>query len=290
MSSESLHLTGDFAVIVTTLVACKVLTMLLVPPKQDDQDASTIAMTSTPHGVKPRWKGKEKEITRKPVPNTIAAEDDAEETGDPVDWTQYEPPAGLTTAYDVETEYVLNLLEDSIAAIKTRIADESVRRVEIESLKDDEEEANGEAVETEQTEDPAPEIVQQIKETNQPTTDASTPAPEPIHGPAGPASVNFAGTRLTIDQHGLLRPAPIPPKSIRRRLLGLLRRLNKREKAESSSAAASSTREMKSESSLDLDARLNALSSGRRDSQAVRTESALGNSIDSSSSIHMQQV
>ncbi|KAK8035888.1 E3 ubiquitin-protein ligase ARI4 [Apiospora marii] len=247
-------------------------------------------MTSTPNGVKPRWKGKGKEIIRKPVPKTTVAEDDAEEAGDPVDWTQYEPPEGLKTAYDVETDLILDLLKDSIATVKRRIADEAVRKIEIEAFNFDEGEAKGEAVETEQTEDPAPETAQSQTRPDQPTREAPTPVPETDHGPAGPSSVDFAGTKLTIDQHGLLRPAPIPPKSTRRRLLGLLRRLKGSGKAESSSAAASSTRDMRSESSLDLDARLNALLTGRRDSQAVRTESALGNSTDCGSSIHREQV
>lgn len=292
MSSESLHLSGDFAVIATTLVACKVFTMLLVPPKQDDQDASTIAMTSTLNGVKSKWKGKgkEKEITRKPVPKPIVAEDEAEETGDQVDWTQYEPPAGLKTAHDIETDFILNLLKHSIANVKARIADEAVRKIEIEAFKDDEEEAQGKVSEAEQTEDPALEVAQQEPGTDQSEADATTAASETNHVQAGSASVDFAGTKLTIDQHGLLQPVPIPPKpSIRRRLLGLLRRLNKREKAESSSAATASTREMGSASSLDLDARLNALMTGRRDNQGVWTESTLGNSTDSGSSIHREQ-
>ncbi|KAK7969030.1 hypothetical protein PG988_008103 [Apiospora saccharicola] len=265
--------------------------MLLVPPKQDDQDIPTSAITGTPNRANQRWKGKGKEITRKPVPQTIVAEDDAEESGDPVDWTQYEPPEGLMTASDVETDLILNLLKDSIANVKRRIADEAVRKIELDafSFDEEEEEAKGKVAKTEQTEEPALEVAQQEPGTDYLIRDATTTAPEPTHGQAGPGSVDFAGTKLTIDQHGLLRPAPIPPKSIRRRLLGLLRRLNKSEKAESSSAATSSTREMKSASSLELDERLNALLTGRRDSRGVRTGSTLGNSTGSGSSIHREQ-
>ncbi|KAK8050658.1 hypothetical protein PG994_012388 [Apiospora phragmitis] len=242
-------------------------------------------MTQAPEGAQPKWKGKGKEIIRKPVPTkTSVIDDDTEEDEDPVDWTQYEPPEGLKDAYDVTSDIIQNLLKESIDRVKARIVEESVRKTEEEAFKLEEDGTKGKGVETGQTEDEAPQVAQQEQSTDGSLSDAMTPVSETSHRQLGSASVNFAGTRLTIDQHGLLRPAPVPSKLFKRSLLGFLRRLNNGDKAESSSAAASRTRKINSASSLDLDARLNALLAGKRHGQGVRNESTPESSADSSSS------
>ncbi|KAK8055548.1 IBR domain-containing protein [Apiospora rasikravindrae] len=290
MSSVSLHLAGDLAVIATTLLAYKVFDMLLVPSKQDGQDAPAIEITKAPQGERPKWKGKGKEIIRRPVPTiTTVIDDDTEEAGDPVDWTQYEPPEGLTDTHHLEFDIIETLLKESIDKVKARIVEEAVRKAEAEAFKLEENERKEEDVETGQTDSLAIEVTQQEPSTDGSQTDITTPASEASPRPSGSASVNFAETRLTIDQHGLLRPAPIPPKSIKRSLLGFLRRLNTSDKAGSSNASSSRTRGMSSASSLDLDTRLNALLAGSRRSQSVREESTLGNSTDTESSIHKEQ-
>ncbi|KAK7941261.1 uncharacterized protein PG986_013648 [Apiospora aurea] len=212
MSSDSSHLGGDLAVIAATLIAYKVFDMLLVPSKQDDQDAPAIAITKAPKGDKSKWKGKGKEIIGKPVATTASAiNDDAIEAGDPVDWAQYEPPQGLTDAHHLEFDIIETLLKESIEKVKARIVEKAVRKAEAEAFKHENDETKGEAAEAEQTESVAPEVAQQSPSTDGSQTDVATPASEASPRPSGSASVNFAGTRLTIDKHGLLRPAPIPP-------------------------------------------------------------------------------
>ncbi|KAK7989826.1 Eukaryotic translation initiation factor 3 subunit H [Apiospora arundinis] len=277
--------------------------MLLVPSTTDFQDVPTITITQTSLGTNPKreekGKGKEKEIPRKPVPKAAitsadTVEDDAEETGEPVDWAQYEPPEGLKDAHDVDSDIILNLLPESINIVKARIAAEAARKAEVEASGASENEENGQTAETEETKDAASEAAPQEPGTDGPQTDATTPAPEADHRQSGPASINFAGTRLTIDEHGMLRPAPLPPKSIKRSFLGLLRRLNI-DKPESSSAGGSRIRGKAAATTADLDARLNALLAGKRYSSKSPKlnsprDSAPASSSDSGSSTHNEQV
>ncbi|KAK8087954.1 E3 ubiquitin-protein ligase ARI4 [Apiospora hydei] len=274
MSSDSLHLAGDLAVIAATLIAYKVFDMLLVPSKQDDQDAPAIAITKAPKGDKPRWKGKGKEIIRKPVPTTASAvDDDTEEAGGPVDWTQYEPPQGLTDAHHLEFDIIETLLKESIENVKARIVEKAVRKAETEAFTHENDETEGEAVETEQTESVAPEVAQQSPSTDGSQTDLTTPASEASPRPSARS----------------IATSPYSPKSIKRSLLGFLRRLNNSDKAESSSTSSSRTR-YSTASSLDLDARLNALLVGKGRDHRPRDESTPGNSTDAESSIHNEQV
>ncbi|KAK8126637.1 uncharacterized protein PG998_002396 [Apiospora kogelbergensis] len=251
-----------------------------------------IAVTQTSLESESSWKRKGKGIARKPVPKatptlTDVTEDDAEDGHD----AEFDIITNLLRdAHDVETDTIINILGESIDTVKARLLEEAVRKAEAEdALNLRENKEKGKAVETKQTKDTASEVAPQKSGTDYPQTDA-TPAPEANRRQPGPTSVNFAGTKLTIDEHGLLRPAPIPPKSIRRSVLGLLRRLNNFDKTDPGSAAASHSRKTTAGTTVDLDARLNAILGGKDYSPQPPRGEASVSSTDSGSSTHSEQV
>lgn len=292
MSYRLLHLVGDLATIAFSLALYMVLVTLVVPSTEDDQDMPAIAVTQTSLESESSWKRKGKGIARKPVPKatptlTDVTEDDAEDGHD----AEFDIITNLLRdAHDVETDTIINILGKSIDTVKARLLEEAVRKAEAEdALNLRENKEKGKAVETKQTKDTASEVAPQKSGTDYPQTDA-TPAPEANRRQPGPTSVNFAGTKLTIDEHGLLRPAPIPPKSIRRSVLGLLRRLNNFDKTDPGSAAASHSRKTTAGTTVDLYARLNAILGGKDYSPQPPRGEASVSSTDSGSSTHSEQV
>jgi hypothetical protein len=205
----------------------------------DDVSYNPWTATTIRLNEQPNWKGKGKAVAvaegalSTPVVSVTPA-DDREvdfEVDSMVDWTKYEPPQGLRNVPDISSDIITRIIQESIDNIKSRIAEEEQARqhaaAAAESLRKQEE------AKVEKEKGKAPEG----SEPESPGNGESSHQEQ--HSPiaANPHIATFAGVRMTVDPHGLLRPIP-PPKSKRRSLMGLLRRLNNTEKGESSAAGA----------------------------------------------------
>lgn len=178
----------------------------------------------------PTWKGKGKAVAvaedaiSTPVVSVTLADDDE------VDWKKYEPPQGLRKIPDISSDIISRIILESIDNIKSRIAEEEAERQNAAAKEEKsrrEREANAE-----REKGKAPEALKLDTSVNGSSSHQEhSPVAANLH------TATFAGVRMTVDHHGLLRPVP-PPKSKRRSLLGLLRRLNHNEKGESSAAGA----------------------------------------------------
>ncbi|RYP13332.1 hypothetical protein DL765_006922 [Monosporascus sp. GIB2] len=192
----------------------------------------------------PRWK-----IKRKPVPepadSAIALPDmleDIDETG----WMKYEPPAGLKTAPDIESDIILHVIQDSIDRIKARIVeDEERREVEAEAARAKEEEE-------------AREESEKGKQLDVPSVTVDIVDDEPVRPSTpnrNPYTCKMRKQTEKIDPDRFLVPAT-RPKLKKRSLFGLLRILNhSSEKGETSAAGAARHKHNNSPSSLDLTGR-----------------------------------
>lgn len=159
----------------------------------------------------------------------LHVEDDTE-----VDFTEYEPPAGLSQLEDTDSKIIVQLVQESFEKVRARIIEEKERRLEdareaerlarqLEAEEAEAQEAKEEPLEEE------PDIRHDGK--------GKTPAIPKYHR-VEPAS--FAGVKMIIDEHGLLRPAPAArPKPKQWGFRGLLKRLNNNNgKGESSAQGA----------------------------------------------------
>ena len=186
----------------------------------------------------PEWKGKEKEQAVAPSSDSAIALPDMTDDGNPeddekhddsdgdedgVDWTKYEPPEELKTAPGIESEVILQVIQDSIEKIKARIAeDEARRQAEAEA------EAEAEAARLKEKEEEEEESAKRdIDKGKQLEADI------PLDGPARPPSPNrnpyayaMSKKTLRIGPHGLLPTVATGPKSKKRSLFSLLKRLN----------------------------------------------------------------
>ncbi|KAK6207376.1 hypothetical protein LQW54_007205 [Pestalotiopsis sp. IQ-011] len=147
----------------------------------------------------------------------VHVEDDTE-----VDFAEYEPPAGLSQLEDTDSEIIVQLVQESFDKVRARIAEEKERRLE------DAREAERLARQLEVEEAEAQEMKdKQIEEEpNNSHHDGKGKAPSiPKYHRVEPAS--FAGVKMVIDEHGLLRPAAASrTKSKQWGIRGLLKRLN----------------------------------------------------------------
>ncbi|KAI1112010.1 hypothetical protein F5Y14DRAFT_442882 [Nemania sp. NC0429] len=95
-----------------------------------------------------QWKGKGKAVA-----SLDTEEEEAEEApatpgtpseSQPVDWTLYEPPEGLSYTGDVESDMVMRIVQESIDRVQTRIREEAERKSAAETArqKKEEEKAN----------------------------------------------------------------------------------------------------------------------------------------------------
>lgn len=191
-----------------------------------------------------RWK-----IKRKPIPepadSAIALPDmleDIDETG----WTKYEPPAGLKTVPDIESDIILHVVQDSIDRVKARIVDDEERRkaeAEAASAKEEEEAREGS---------------EKGKQLDAPSVTVDIVDDEP----AGPSSPNrnsytckMPRQTTKIDPDGFLVPST-ESKPKKRSLFSLFKRLNhSSENGETSASGAARHKHNNSSSSLDLTGR-----------------------------------
>ncbi len=190
----------------------------------------------------PEWKGKGRE-TLEPSDSAIALPDLSDEDAGGDDWTKYEPPAVLKTAPGVDSEIILQIIQDSIERVKTRITEDEERpRTEAEATRANEEEVSGQEGGTSKR----PEI---------PSVSAGTltaPVRRPPSPPRNPHAHAMSRKTLRIGPHGLPVPASAEPKSKKRSLFTLLKSLNHSgENGETSAAGASRHKHSGSLSSLD---------------------------------------
>ncbi|OTB05952.1 hypothetical protein M426DRAFT_319332 [Hypoxylon sp. CI-4A] len=184
----------------------------------------------------PKWKGKEKAIAIRTGVNSIMNElpNESRYAEFTVDWTQYEPPRGLTDNADSKSDLVKRIIQESIDKVTANI---------IEERQNEEDEAkklrgeDGPVQENEKTVDDT--VVQ--------------PLDEKPNGNNSPLEASTS-LREDADNRGdLLEP---PPKSKKRTLINILRRLNNAgEKGESSSTAAARHKHNASQSSFEAKAR-----------------------------------
>ncbi|RYP47580.1 hypothetical protein DL768_006366 [Monosporascus sp. mg162] len=192
----------------------------------------------------PSWKIKGKPAPE-PADSAIALPDmlgDIDETG----WTKYEPPAGLKTAPDVESDIILHVIQESIDRIKARIVEDEERRkagAEAASAKE-EEEAREESKKGKQLDVPSV------------TVDIFDDEPARLSSlNRNPDTCEMRRQTTRIDPDEFLVPAA-EPKSKKRSLFGLLKMLNySSEKAETSAAGAARHKHNSSSSSLNLTGR-----------------------------------
>ncbi|KAI1852338.1 hypothetical protein JX266_002516 [Neoarthrinium moseri] len=191
-------------------------------------------------GEVPNWKGKGKAIAPPEIvvstpeialttPETSARASISEED---VDWTQFEPPAALRTVQeDIDSDIITQVIQESIDRVKARIEEVNESRKaadEAERLKKEQ------ALKAEEEQTPATEELELDVDSGENTaTSANTTVPQYYRVEPG----SFAGVKLTIGPDGLLHTTP-PPRSKKRSLMGLLRRLNNTERGESSAQGA----------------------------------------------------
>ncbi|ETS87085.1 hypothetical protein PFICI_00913 [Pestalotiopsis fici W106-1] len=190
------------------------------------------------------YKGKGKEIqtpsivlhSEIPSPKDSAVDLGGDDEGDvnvSVDYTEYEPPAGLSQIENTDSEVIVQIVHESIEKVKTRIVEDKERRLE------DAREAERLAQQFE---------AEDAKEAEKPLATENEQhgfqrAPSiPKYYRADP--IGFFGAKMIIDEHGLLRPAPAS-KSKQWGLKGLLKRFNNNSRGESSAqGAARNSRDM----------------------------------------------
>lgn len=181
-----------------------------------------------------KWKGKGKEVISPSdyapaVPDVL---DDVPED----DWIKYEPPAALlSTTLEMDSDVINQILSESIARIKERIAeDEERRRVEAEAVRAREEEQA--RVESEKGKQP--ETASASK--------ADNIANEPVRPPSpnrNPYAYAMSKKTLRADPNGLLAPET-NPKPKKRSLFTMLKRLNQdSDNGETSAAGASRSKQ-----------------------------------------------
>ena len=219
------------------------------PTPEDVVTESTLDNSSRPASCEPEaqseeevvaaseWKGKVKEQAVAPSSDSAIALPDMTDERDPDDdkhdgsegdededdWTKHEPPEELKTASGIESEILLQVIQDSIERIKARIAeDEARRQAEAEA------EAEAEAARIKEKEEEEEESAKRdIDKGKQLEADIQ------LDGPARPPSPNrnpyayaMSKKTLRIGPHGLLPTVATGPKSKKRSLFSLLKRLN----------------------------------------------------------------
>ncbi|RYC61157.1 hypothetical protein CHU98_g5057, partial [Xylaria longipes] len=152
-----------------------------------------------------------------------------------VDWTEYEPPEGLIYTGDIESDMVMQIIQDSIDKIKARILEEEEQKLAAEEARRKQEEAasqeNEEARQPE-SDDPLHEDLGQPNEPHQPVT--------PEQDVLGAASTGGF-------------PIELPKRPRKRTLMGLFRKLNSGpERGESSAAGAARNRLLTSSSTTEF--------------------------------------
>lgn len=214
-------------------------------------ETASIWQEQHPKGQPTQWKGKGKEVE---IPSIVlhtppSSSSDSvlsrtkslgeeEEQDQEVDWRSCEPPTGLNNVDGVDSEIVIELVQQSIKKVKWRILEEEEQRQRraVEELETLSRECEENAKTNKDEEADANSLTQSTNERAVVPDDTRTTTVPRYHS-IEPAS--FAGVRLVIDEHGLLRPAAASPtKSRKGGLLGLLRRFNTTEKAESSAQGA----------------------------------------------------
>ncbi|KAI0136725.1 hypothetical protein BJ170DRAFT_28141 [Xylariales sp. AK1849] len=181
-----------------------------------------------------KWKGKAKAIaaTGNITADSVASNTSAAEIE--VDWREYEPPSGLMHVADTTSDIIIQIIQESIDKIKTKLVEQQERReaaAETEKLRM-EREATAESEKAKALEVLQPTI--QVHEEDPGTKDG---LPGTANSYTSSHSAEFAAFRLAAAPFGAIQPAP-QPKSKKRKLMALLRRLNSTEKGESSAAGA----------------------------------------------------
>ncbi|KAI0515192.1 hypothetical protein F5B22DRAFT_191962 [Xylaria bambusicola] len=106
------------------------------------QDAWAQHDNDTDNGAA-RWKGKGKAIVQNSNDNSPPIEVSSEAFT--VDWTKYEPPEGLKYLGDIDSEMIMQIIQQSIDRVKARIADEEdARKAAAETEKPSHDEAANE--------------------------------------------------------------------------------------------------------------------------------------------------
>ena len=92
-----------------------------------------------------RWKGKGKAIAH--VTNDVSSPAETPTEAFTVDWTKYEPPEGLKYVGDIDSEVIMQIIQQSIDRVRARIAEEEESRkaaAEVEERRQEEAEAASE--------------------------------------------------------------------------------------------------------------------------------------------------
>ncbi|KAI1176213.1 hypothetical protein F4777DRAFT_547510 [Nemania sp. FL0916] len=169
------------------------------------------------------WKGKEKAVN--PDDEGVAIEIPSEQLT--VDWTKYEPPDELRLTGDIESETIIQLINDSIETVKTRIREEDEQKEAAKQRQADRERQRNEKGKEPETNDDGGlhENPAQVDEVPAETNEAH-PSPNPDQNPPRPDSTEEFAHDST-------------HRSKKRTLLNLFRKLNgDSEHGESSSAGA----------------------------------------------------
>ncbi|KAF3012332.1 hypothetical protein E8E14_004272 [Neopestalotiopsis sp. 37M] len=189
----------------------------------------------------PNRKGKGKEIERKETetpsiflhPELSSPKDSAVDlSGDNedeihVEYTEYEPPAGLSQIENTDSEIIVQIIQESIEKVKARIIEEKERRVEDAK----EAERLAQEFEAEEAKEAERKSLEKMEAEQHPFQRVPT---IPKYHRVEPTS--FAGVKMVIDEHGMLRPAQ--KKSKQWGFKRLLNKLNNNDKGESSSQGA----------------------------------------------------
>jgi hypothetical protein len=196
------------------------------------------------------WKGKGKETSNPIVVVHTPASSSAEsitEVGDTEsevqgDYTEYEPPTGLRSVQDDNSEIITQIVQQSIEVLKRRISEEKERKRKAE---EEEEEAKKE-VEQAREENAADKgndadsiTKESLKHTDENFLNDREEEPPSIPKYRRVEPSEFTGAGFTTDEKGPLRPLPtLPPKSKKHTLRRLLRRFNNTQRGESSAQGA----------------------------------------------------
>ena len=235
-------------------------------PRASEEDDGVVAA--------PGWKGKERGQTVAPssdsaivLPDGTDEDDDddeqshyGEEDGEEGsrngdgdeddDWTKYEPPEELKTAPGVESEVILQVIQDSIERIKARIAEDEARRqaeaeAEAEAAAARERKEQEREVEEEAAVGEERSAQREHDKGKRPATASEAVPPPPSPSSRNPYGYAMSKKTLRIGPQGLLPTAAAPPaRSKKRSLFALLKKLNGGgsssggEKAETSAAGA----------------------------------------------------
>ncbi|KAI3322180.1 hypothetical protein HD806DRAFT_139765 [Xylariaceae sp. AK1471] len=178
-----------------------------------------------------QWKGKGKATTLDNSDTSTTSETLA------VDWTKYEPPEGLTYTGDIESDTILQIIQESIDKIKARILEEEEeRKTAAEAVRRKQEEAASQESEKAKQ-----------SESTKGRLDEESGQVDELDRPASPKQ----DTSRTDDTRSF--PSVLLRRPRKRTLMNLFRKLNSGpERGESSAAGAARHRLLVSPSQIEL--------------------------------------